>query len=549
MRNRVRLLLFVAVACCSPAIVAQPRGIDIGAISNIRFEGLWNSHVMDHLSWLSDVYGPRLTGSPSLTQASDWAMKTFSTWGLVGVHREYWRFGDGWALKHFDAAMVQPQVMPIIGIPAAYTPGTDGPVTADVVNPPLATEADLAASKGKLRGKIVLVQPPRQVDQLTLPLTVRLSDQDLAEAQKTPVPTRPLVRAAETSRGVSRDRLTVFLKQEGALAAIDRGPDQTTISAFPSEGLSVRTQFVDGGTVIGTVEKPSTDNRNKIPWITIAVEQYNRMARILSLGIPVRLALNVAVEWYSETAQGNGFNTIAEIPGSDLKDQVIIAGAHLDSVHAATGATDNAAGSAAVMEAARIIKQLGLQPRRTIRFALWGGEEEGLLGSVAYVKQHYGDWVEGRFRAETAKVSAYFNIDNGSGRVRGVWLQGNLAAEPVLREWIAPLSDLGVDTLAHRNTLVVVTDNTVVSSTDWVPFYSVGIPAFGLMQDRLDYMSRTHHTNMDFLDHASKDDLVQAAVALTVLVYEASMVQEPIPRPAVPPFTTLRNPHPDRQEH
>ncbi len=261
-----------------------------------------------------------------------------------------------------------------------------------------------------------------------------------------------------------------------------------------------------------------------VPGVTLAVEHYNRMIRVLDKGLPVKVELNVEVKYYDETTAMNGFNTLAELPGSDLAGEVVLMGAHFDSHPYATGATDNATGSAAMMEALRILKAAGVHPRRTIRVALWGGEEEGLLGSKAYVAEHLGDVDTMTLKPEHARLAAYFNSDNGSGRVRGIWMQSNLAVRPIFEQWFAPLRDLGVTILSPRS----------VAQTDHVSFDNIGVPAFQVLVDRLEYNSRTHHSTMDTFDRVQRDDMVQQATVLAVLAYEAAMRDEKLPRKALP---------------
>ena len=290
--------------------------------------------------------------------------------------------------------------------------------------------------------------------------------------------------------------------------------------------LPFQQQRTDGGTIFPTGNQSrGADAGTGVPGVTLAVEHYNRMVRILEKNVPVKVELNLQTKFYDETTP-NGFNTVAEIPGTDpaLKDEVVILGAHFDSVAAATGATDNATGSAAMMEAMRILKAIGVKPRRTIRIALWGGEEEGLLGSRAYVSEHFADPATMVLKPDHAKVAAYFNSDNGTGRVRGVWLQGNLAVQPIFAQWIAPLEDLGVVALAPRS----------VTSTDHVSFDNVGLPGFQFMVDRLEYQSRTHHSTMDVYDRVQRDDMVQQATVIAVFAYDAAMRDEKLPRKALP---------------
>jgi hypothetical protein len=524
---------------CASALPAQSptERLDYATIAQIRDEGLNRSQVMDHISWLSDVYGPRLTGSPAILQASDWAIRKFNEWGLVNAHRETWPFGRGWALTRFSAHMIEPQVQPLIGFPASWTPGTNGTVTADVVRTQIDSEADFDRYRGKLAGKIVLSQPERPVPLLEGLIVHRMSDKDFAEAATTPVPQPGGAGRGRGRRGAADDdnetptgrgrgglsfneRVAQFYKSEGVVAIFNRGSD--TIYASLGSDLSPQQQHADGGTIFPTGNRSRTaDPGAGLPMVTLAVEHYNRMVRVLARGIPVKVELNVQTKFYDETIP-NGFNTIAEIPGTDprLKDEVVILGAHFDSVAAATGATDNATGSAAMMEAMRILKAIGAKPRRTIRIALWGGEEEGLLGSRAYVREHFGDVATMSLKPDHAKVAAYFNSDNGTGRVRGVWLQGNLAVRQIFEQWIEPLADLGVVALGPRS----------VTSTDHVSFDAIGLPGFQFMVDRLEYNSRTHHSNMDFYDRVQRDDMIQQSTVIAVFAYNAAMRDEKLPR-------------------
>jgi carboxypeptidase Q len=515
--------------------------LDHTTIAKIRDEGLNRSQVMDHISWLSDVYGPRLTGGPAIMQASDWALKKFDEWGLSNAHRETWAFGKGWSLVRFNAQMIEPQVQPLIGFPASWTPSTKGTVTADVVRVQIDTEADFEKYRGKVAGKIILIQPERPVPMLEGLIVHRMGEKDFAEAATTPVARGRGGRGGrgnaasndEDSAGQGRGRgaaqafaakTAQFLKSEGAVAIFNRGSD--TIMASVGSDLSPQQQHPDGGTIFPTGNgSRGADAGSGLPTVTLAVEHYNRMVRILAKGIAVRVELNLETRFYDE-ATPNGFNTVAEIPGTDpkLKDEVVMLGAHFDSVSAATGATDNAAGSAAMMEAMRILKTIGVKPRRTIRVALWGGEEEGLLGSRAYVREHFGDPATMELKPEHARLAAYFNSDNGTGRIRGIWLQENAAVRPVFEQWIKPLSDLGV----------VATGPRSVTSTDHVAFDAVGLPGFQFMVDRLEYNSRTHHSNMDFYDRVQRDDMVQQATVIAVFAYDAAMRDEMLPRKPLP---------------
>jgi len=515
-------LLIVAVIAL-PGAQAPVEKLDLGMIAKIRDEGLKRSQVMDHIGWLSDVYGPRLTGGPGIMQASDWTLKKFSEWGLANPHRETWLFGKGWSLVRFSAHMIEPQVAPLIGFPGAWTPGTSGAVIADVVRVQIEKEADLEKYRGKLKGRIVLTQPARAVRMLEGPIILRMTEKDFEEAATVP-PARGRGEAG-AGRGDAnslQQKVQQFYKEEGVVALFNRGSD-SDMSAGGSD-LSWRQQRPDGGTVF-----PSGGGSRQadavLPTVTLAVEHYNRMVRILDKSIPVKVELNVQTKFHNEDTP-NGFNVIAEIPGTDpvLKDEVVLLGAHFDSVAASTGATDNATGCGAMMEAMRILKAVGARPRRTIRIGLWGGEEEGLLGSRAYVRDHYGDPATMALEPEHEKLSVYFNADNGTGRVRGIWLQSNPAVEPIFKQWMEPLRDLGVFALGPRS----------VASTDHVSFDAVGLPAFQFMVDRLEYNSRTHHSNMDTFDRVQADDMVQHATVIAVFAYNAAMRDAKLPRKPLP---------------
>jgi carboxypeptidase Q len=541
------------VVCCFVALVsfpnAQTEKLDYAAIGQIRDEGLSRSQAMDTLFWLTDRYGPRLTGSPQMDEAGEWVMKRMTEWGLSNVHREDWDFGRSWSLERFSAHLVAPRVQPIIGLPKTWSPGTGGSVTAEVVRATIASDADLAKYKGQLKGKIVLAQPARAVRMLEGPFIVRMDDALTKEAESTPIPAQrgrggrggapgaggrgdaapgaepPSADAAADQPGGRggaaqqfQARLQQFYKDEGVVAVFDRGSDADT--AAMGSDLSVQQQHPDGGTIF-----PGTVNRvtalNGVPQATLAVEHYNRMVRLLEHNLPVKVELDLRVQFHENT---RGFNLVGEIPGTDLASEVVMLGAHFDSHSFATGATDNATGSTAMLEALRIIKTLGLKPRRTIRVALWGGEEEGLLGSRAYVAAHFGDPQTMQLKPEHAKLSAYFNLDNGTGKIRGIWMQTNLAARPIFEQWMAPLKDLGVTILGPRN----------VASTDHASFDAVGLPGFQFVQDRLEYNARTHHSNMDVYDRVQRDELVQQATVAAVFAYDAAMRDEKLPRKALP---------------
>jgi hypothetical protein len=520
--RRVTLVLILAASAAAFA-GAQGEKLDYAMLGRIRDEGLSRSQVMDHISWLSDVYGPRVTATPALQQASEWAMKKFNEWGLANVHQERWAFGKGWSLVRFSAHLVEPQIQPLIGFPQEWSAGTKGPVTADVVRAQIASEADFATFHGKLAGKIVLSQPARVVRMLEGPIILRMDAKNIAEAETTPVPA-PTATGSGRGGGAAafRQKLAEFYVAEGVVAVFNRGSD-SDMSAGGSD-MAWQQQHPDAGTIFPTGSGPRDANAGHgVPEITLAVEHYNRMVRVLDKNLPVKVELNVETKFYDETAP-NGLNTMAELPGTDLASEIVLLGAHLDTHPYATGATDNATGSAAMMEALRILKAAGARPRRTIRVGLWGGEEQGLLGSRAYVRDHIADVDTMALKPEHAKLAAYFNSDNGTGKIRGVWMQGNMAVRPIFEAWMAPLADLGVTTLGPRS----------VTSTDHVSFDNAGIPAFQFLVDRLEYNSRTHHSNMDTVDRVQRDDMVQQATVVAMFAYDAAMRDEKLPRKALP---------------
>ncbi len=523
MKHRSLAIVVCAVAAISLRAQVGEK-VDYYMLTKIRDEGFNRSQAMDIESWLADVYGPRMTGSPGYRQAADWATKKMADLGFSNVHVEKWPFGKGWQLKRFSAQMVEPQVMPLIGTPRAWTPGTNGPVVADVMRVDIASEADLEKYRGKLAGKIVLTQPVREVRMLENRITWRMNDELLREAETMPIP-QPRPPRPRSTGPTLQDKVNQFFLAEKVVAALDRGSDQSIVMAGGMENMTPMTQRTDGGTVfVGGSGPHDKENAGKIvPSVTIAVEQYNRMVRILDKKIPVKVELNVDAQFFDETDM-NGMNIVGELPGSDLAGEVVLLGAHFDTEPGATGATDDAAGCTVMMEALRILKAVAAKPRRTVRVALWDAEESGLLGSKAYVRDHLADVATMKLKPEHEKLAAYYNVDNGSGRIRGVWMQGNLAVRPIFQQWIEPLRDLGVTTLAGRS----------VSGSDYVSFDDVGIPAFQFIQDRLEYNSRTHHSNMDYMDRVQRDDLLQMAVVVASFAYNTAMREEKLPRKPLP---------------
>jgi hypothetical protein len=530
-RRQIHLavVFLLASALSLPAVLVQGKQddqLDYAMIGKIREEGLNRSQVMDHISWLSDVYGPRLTGSPAIKQAGEWTMKKFGEWGLANAHQESWPFGKGWSLVRFSAHMTEPQVSPLIGYPKSWTPGTNGTINADVVYAPISSETDFEKYRGKLKGKAVLLQSARAVRLLDGRIVMRMNDDDIKEAMTAPIPAERRQRGGAGGGLAFQNKVQAFLLAEGAAAVFDRGGDSDQVAG--GSDLSWMAQHTDGGTIFVQSGGPRDQNAGQVPpQVVLAVEHYNRMIRVLEKGVPVKVELNIQAQFHDE-ASSNGFNLIAEIPGTDLKDEVVLIGAHFDSWQSGTGATDNASGSAAMMEAMRILKTVGAKPRRTIRIGLWGGEEQGTLGSRAYAKEHFGDSAtfqsSGQLKPEHEKLSVYFNLDNGTGKIRGVWSQNNLGAQKVFESWVDPLRDLGVTIISPRS----------VSQTDHLSFDSLGLPAFQFVQERLEYNSRTHHSNMDTVDHVQREDMIQMATVVAVFAYNAAMRNEKLPRKALP---------------
>jgi hypothetical protein len=513
--------LIVALAPLS-AQQGPAERIDYDAIYKIKDEGFQRSKVMETLSWLTDVYGPRLTNSPGFRKAGDWAVKEMTSWGLVNARLEPFPFGRGWSNDKFSMTATTPGgSFPVIGMATAWTPGTTGAVSGDAVFAPLATEEDLAQFKGKLQGKIVFTQAPRDVAATWTPPASRYTDKELEELSRetdaTPrgrfgragAPGR-LGGPAAAGRGAAvafAQRLAQFLKEEGALATVTTG-------ARGDGG----TLFVQGAAAAN--RQPNADTG--LPAVVIAVEHYGRIVRTLQKDMPVKIDLEIRNTF--QEADTNSFNVVAELPGTDKADEVVMLGAHFDSWHGATGATDNGAGSAVMMEAMRILKQSGLKLRRTVRIALWGGEEEGLIGSREYVTAHFANAADMTLKPEHAKFAGYFNVDNGTGAIRGVYLQGNEAVGPIFEAWMKPFHNLGVSTLTIQDT----------GGTDHQSFDRVGLPGFQFIQDEVEYDTRTHHSNMDSYERIQEEDMRKNAVIVAAFVYNAATRDERLPRKPLP---------------
>jgi len=482
---------------------------DPGAVSKIEDEGLQRSHIMEVMSYLTDVYGPRLTNSPNIREAAEYAVKTLLSWGLANVHEESWGpFGRGWSNELFEANEIAPRHFPLIAYPKAWTSGTSGQVTAEAVYARIEKDEDFDAFRGKLKGKFVMTAPLRPVEAQFEALAHRLTDKELEDmAQPRPVQAPPdaAARARALVQQQFNQKLQKFLTDEGAAAWLE-----------PSAH--------DGGTIT-VLSGGSRDPKDPLvlPRVAVAIEDYGRIFRTLQKHVPVTLSVNISNKFYEDNL--DSFNIIAEIPGGDKAEQVVMLGAHFDSWDSGTGATDNAAGSAVMMEAMRILKASGLKTRRTVRLALWTGEEEGLLGSRAYVKEHFGDRQGLEFKPDHAKLSAYFNVDNGTGKIRGVYLQGNEEARPIFDKWMEPFKSMGMTTLSIRST----------GGTDHVSFDEVGLPGFQFIQDPMEYETRTHHTNMDVYERIQEADMKQMAVIVATFAYMTANANEELPRKPPPP--------------
>jgi carboxypeptidase Q len=526
----------------SPATQEPLEKIDLGMYQRIMDEGFEHSQVMNYASALTDDIGERLTGSPNMAKADKWTQDQLTAMGCQNVHLESWgEFGMGWQQLNTWARMVSPDVAVFITQATPWSPSTDGPVTGDVVMVDIAGEKDFARYEGKLVGKIVLFGPMRSVPPVEEPLVTRFSPEQLHALDEYPAAEASAATLAERAQARLKhleliDKIGVFFAEQHVAAVMEPSRDA------PGGGGSGGTIFDDNGAALSS-QPYLADHKVKIPVVVMAIENYGRMVRLLQARVPVKVQLDVETKVTGDHEQG--YDSIAEIPGTDplLKDQVVMLGAHLDSWISGTGATDNGAGSIVSMEVMRILNSLHVQPRRTIRIALWSGEEEGLDGSRGYVANHFGSFPRSTdpdqmklpgwlrkpagplaIQAEQKLVSAYFNLDNGGGRIRGVYLQQNAAIQPIFAQWIAPLKSLGITELALHNT----------ASTDHVSFDAVGIPGFQFIQDPLDYHTRTHHSNMDVYEELRPDDLMQAAVAEAIFVYNAAMRDQMLPRKPLP---------------
>lgn len=500
--------------------------------------------IMETLYYLTDRYGPRLTNSPQYRAAGDWAVTQLKEWGLSNVHLEPFTTvpppapanadanADGaaggrgggargpipsWQMTGYSGAMIEPSYMPIIGYPQAWSGGTNGVMTGEaMLTPPIQTMADMDKLHGKLTGKIVLTADPVDLPLPATPLATRYSDEQLNNLIPEVFPGLGGGRGGGGRGGNNGNltpqeqqafqrRQTTFFKDEGALATITASTRGQAGIVFASNGSS-----------------RAGDPTKNLPSLAITAEHYNRIARLLEHNVPVKLSFDIKVEW--DTAKTEAFNVIAEIPGTTKPNELVMVGGHFDSWHMGTGATDNAVGSAVAMEAMRILKSLDLKMDRTVRMALWSGEEEGELGSQAYVKDHFADPADMKLKPEHEGFAGYFNVDNGTGKIRGIYLQQNEPERPIFEQWFAAIKDLTPGTITIRNT----------GGTDHQSFDAVGLPGFQFIQDPLDYDSRTHHSNMDVYDRVQQADIEQMAIIEAYFVYNAATRPDKLPRKDLP---------------
>lgn len=502
--------------------------VDLGMLSRIKREAFQNSQVMDDLFYLSDVYGPRLTNSPGYRAAAEWAMKRLREYGLENVHEESWGpFGRSWKLTYFSGHLLEPQYQPLIGFPLAWTPGTPGEIKGEPVMAVINTDADFEKFKGKLTDKIVLSMEPKVLALSTEPLAKRFTDEELAARQKVLDPSRPFgglvanltTQEQRDAAAAKRKKVAKFYKDEGVAVVLQYAPNG------------------DGGTVFAS-SGGSRDPKEPIPAPTVALtpEHYNRIARLLEHKIPVQLAFDIRAEFIGDNEES--FNVIGEIPGTTNRDEIVMLGGHLDSWHSGTGATDNATGCSVAIDAVRILKTLHQPLSRTVRIALWGGEEQGLLGSMAYVQAHFAQRDTMQIKPEFLKLSAYYNDDTGTGRFRGIGIGGNDAVAPIFAQWLAPLSDLGATAIFGAT----ASPTTKPGGTDHTSFTWIGLPGFSFVQDPMEYSTRTHHSNMDVYDRAQPGDLMQGAAIEAWFVYNTATRKDMLPRLPIPAPTVSAAP-------
>ena len=505
-------LAIIAVIFLIPSSTAAQEPVYWDVVDDIRSEGFDNSHVMESAGYLADVIGPRFTGSPNMRQAQEWALARMTEFGLSSVEKEAW--GEetvGWEIQRVSVHMTAPDYQMVIAYPFALTPGTSGPIVTNAVIATIRTSEDFDRYRGQLDGAVVLSTPP-------MPMSPRF--------------TQDAFRHDEESLGVFETEGSDLLIRRHARGQLEQSSfRREEISAdevedfYKAEGVAmVLTASIGSDGTVYATGHPTTRNRrtragiqSALPTLAVATEHYNRIYRILERGIPVTMDVDVRIGF--DESDPTGYNIIGEIPGTDLVDEVVMIGAHMDSWHTGTGATDNASGVSVVLEAMRILKAIGAQPRRTIRVALWSQEELGHRGSRGYIRHHFGE--DGVYTPDYDKFSVYFNMDNGTGQFRGVHTQGNAQATPILQAWMTPFHDLQVKTIS-------LFSNT---GTDHLSYNRVGLPGFQFIQDRIDYRARTHHFNMDVYDRLLPRDLMINSVVMASFAYHAAMREGTFPRP------------------
>ncbi len=513
-----KITCFAILLCLSSSVIAQEK-VDLSTIEKIKTEEKERSKIMDIAFHLTDVSGSRLTISPGFTRAANYAVDKMKEWGLSNVKLDPWgEFGKGWEIQKSYVAMTAPYYKSLIAIPKAWTNGSNGLQNAEVIVITAKDSVDLLRYKGKLAGKVLLLDRSDVYNQSFKADAKRFSDEELNKMATS----KPAEGGAPDSAAIHRRRelmvafraanavgvwVKTMAKAEGAVAILSastRGHDGTL--------------FVQGG---GGFK--ATDPENFLD-VVVANEDYMTLLRLAKSGVGVKLDVDIKTKFTNDDV--NGYNVIGEIKGTDknLKDEVVMLGGHLDSWHGSTGATDNASGCAIMMEAVRLLQTLGVKPKRTIRIALWSGEEEGLFGSRGYVKKTFGDPATMQLFPAHEKLSSYFNVDNGTGKIRGVYLQGNEGVRNIFAEWLQPFNDSGSKT--------VTIDNT--GGTDHLAFDAVGLPGFQFIQDEIEYDTRTHHSNMDSYDHLIEADLKHSAVVVAAFVYNAAQRHEKLPRKALP---------------
>jgi carboxypeptidase Q len=571
-RNSVRRAVLSAALALSltPLAIGQSEPLDVDMVKKIKEEGMERSKVMETISYLTDVHGPRLTGAPETKIAGEWARQRLADWGLENAHLESWGpFGRGWSLQGYQANVVAPQFFSMIAYPKAWTPSTPTTVRGEPIYLDASTPEDLEKYRGKLGRAIVLISPPREIKPWFDPPGARQTDAELlalanadssAPRRRRPPggeqPGTPPAARADGAAASADDAATRRMNEARGSAQLQT--DKWQMAYDEGAAVVLEPGRGDGGTVFVTsatmprradpareIRSPgeggpmsrgprpwTVDSPPILPQMVVAAEQYNRLVRMIQKGVMPQLEIDIESTYHDGDV--NSFNILAEIPGTDLKDEIVMIGAHFDSWHSGTGATDNAIGCGVVMEAVRILKSIGAAPRRTIRVALWTGEEQGLLGSRAYVTEHFGTLkpptrgsddqpASGpvmEIQPEYEKFSTYFNLDNGAGKIRGIYLQSNEATRSIFRSWLSPFAEFGASTITASNT----------GGTDHQSFTGIGLPGFQFIQDPIEYDTRTHHSSMDVYERLIEDDAKQSSIIMATFAYQAAMRDEKLPR-------------------